>query len=60
MVTVNCKGGVAMADSRIENGSEEQEAVASPETGWRSKVPIMACGAELFSDGYLNGVCKFI
>lgn len=25
--------------------------------GWRSKVPIMACGAGLFSDGYLNGVC---
>lgn len=33
--------------------------VAPPKAGWRSKVPIMACGAGLFSDGYLNGVCVF-
>lgn len=33
--------------------------VTPSKAGWRSKVPIMACGAGLFSDGYLNGVCVF-
>lgn len=51
-VTMVVKNDVVMAD---EGGPVE---VAPPKAGWRSKVPIMACGAGLFSDGYLNGVCE--
>lgn len=44
------------AEDILEEGQRD---VAPPKAGWRSKVPIMACGAGLFSDGYLNGVCEF-
>lgn len=47
------KNDVTMADDILEGRPVKSKA------GWRSKVPIMACGAGLFSDGYLNGVCVF-
>jgi hypothetical protein len=30
---------------------------ALPKTRWERSWPVIACGAGLFSDGYLNGVC---
>jgi hypothetical protein len=30
---------------------------ALPKTRWERSWPTIACGAGLFSDGYLNGVC---
>lgn len=50
------KNDVTMADDILDGVPMN---VAPPKAGWRSKVPIMACGAGLFSDGYLNGVCAF-
>lgn len=50
------KNDVVTAEDILEGGQRD---VAPPKAGWRSKVPIMACGAGLFSDGYLNGVCEF-
>lgn len=50
------KNDVVMAENILEGGQRD---AAPPKAGWRSKVPIMACGAGLFSDGYLNGVCEF-
>lgn len=28
-----------------------------PKSRWERSWPVIACGAGLFSDGYLNGVC---
>jgi len=30
---------------------------ATPKSRWERSWPTIACGAGLFSDGYLNGVC---
>lgn len=30
---------------------------AVPKSRWERSWPVIACGAGLFSDGYLNGVC---
>lgn len=31
---------------------------ALPKSRWERSWPVIACGAGLFSDGYLNGVCR--
>lgn len=54
------------------NAFPEEKGTASPEGGptdlppleelhkgrWERSWPTIACGAGLFSDGYLNGVCE--
>ena len=43
----------AFADaSQLEDTSQESR--------WQRSWPTIACGAGLFSDGYLNGVCLFV
>lgn len=33
------------------------ESPAEKKSLWKSILPVMACGAGLFSDGYINNVC---
>jgi hypothetical protein len=45
----------------VESGSDTQNDPL-PETlksRWERLWPVMACGAGLFSDGYINNVCTF-
>jgi hypothetical protein len=46
----------------IESGSETQNDPLAeiPKSRWERLWPVMACGAGLFSDGYINNVCTFI
>lgn len=41
-----------------ESRLEEPEDIPQ-ESRWKRSWPTIACGAGLFSDGYLNGVCPF-
>lgn len=42
--------------------AEHQDAIANEGrtlgiTNWKNMIPVIACGAGLFSDGYINNVC---
>lgn len=42
------------------NGASVEETLENlPKGRWERSWPTIACGAGLFSDGYLNGVCLF-
>ena len=42
------------------NGVSVEETLENlPKGRWERSWPTIACGAGLFSDGYLNGVCLF-
>ena len=47
------KPSVEKRDSVVEDGPVLEQT----EKGyWERRIPVIACGAGLFSDGYLNGV----
>lgn len=33
------------------------EGATGGKTNWKNLIPVIACGAGLFSDGYINNVC---
>jgi len=43
----------------IESGSDTQndQVEENQKSRWERLWPVMACGAGLFSDGYINNVC---
>jgi hypothetical protein len=42
----------------VNTYSEPTTSVANTQKNtWRKLMPVVACGAGLFSDGYLNNVC---
>lgn len=44
--------GVEHRDSTVDDGPKLEE---TTKTKWQRVWPVMACGAGLFSDGYING-----
>jgi hypothetical protein len=51
-------GHEGQAKVHSETYSEQQETLANPQKNtWKKLMPVIACGAGLFSDGYLNNVC---
>lgn len=46
-------------DRRYDASIEEVPLDAVPKGRWERSWPVIACGAGLFSDGYLNGVRFF-
>lgn len=45
-------------DPEVETGYPHEVPLdAIPKSRWERSWPTIACGAGLFSDGYLNGVC---
>lgn len=48
----------SLKTSEFNGASVEETALEEPTKGrWERSWPTIACGAGLFSDGYLNGVC---
>jgi hypothetical protein len=43
-------------DSRSD--TQNDPLADTPKTRWERLWPVMACGAGLFSDGYINNVCN--
>ena len=37
----------------------QHEGLTLGKTNWKNLIPVIACGAGLFSDGYINNVCLF-
>lgn len=37
---------------------DEAPVESTEKTWWQRRAPVIACGSGLFSDGYLNGVCR--
>jgi hypothetical protein len=55
------------AANQVDSGSETQPYVQNvdplaevPKNRWEKIWPVMACGAGLFSDGYINNVKRFL